>query len=192
MFSPESLNLKTLPAVSLENRKGLPQAAGIYMAIDAAETVQYIGRSNNLRKRWLQHHCQGYIANGGRIAYLEVSEVTLLPGIERALIQWFDPVLNRCLKPKKVKVKIGKNLDIYLNNTPTNTVLCKLKRLMEDEGLNQLQVSEATGLSPTTVGKLYRNQFERIDKATLITLCKYFRVGIEQLFEVVFEEEDKV
>lgn len=71
-------------------------------------------------------------------------------------------------------------------------MICKLKRLMEDKDLNQLQVSEATGLSPTTVGKLYRNQFERIDKATLITLCKYFRVGIEQLFEVVFEEEDKV
>lgn len=70
-------------------------------------------------------------------------------------------------------------------------MICKLKRLMEDEGLNQLQVSEATGLSPTTVGKLYRNQFERIDKATLITLCKYFRVGISELFEVIFEEEDK-
>lgn len=69
-------------------------------------------------------------------------------------------------------------------------VECKLKGLMEAKGLNQAQVAEATGLSPTTIGKLYRNQFERIDKTTLITLCKHFRVGLNELFEVVFEKGD--
>jgi putative transcriptional regulator len=69
-------------------------------------------------------------------------------------------------------------------------VICKLKQIMDADGLSQLEVAEATGLSPTTVGKLYRNQFERIDKATLITLCQYFRKGIGDLFEVIFEEGD--
>jgi hypothetical protein len=82
MLTPESINLSKLPAVSLAERKQLPQTAGIYFVINSLETVQYIGRSTNLRKRWLQHHCQGYLANGGRIAYLEVSEATLLPKID--------------------------------------------------------------------------------------------------------------
>ena len=69
-------------------------------------------------------------------------------------------------------------------------VICKLKHLMEEQGLNQTQVADATGLSPTTVGKLYRNQFERIDKDTLMALCKFFRRGIGDLFEVIFEEGD--
>jgi GIY-YIG catalytic domain-containing protein len=109
MFSPESLNLETLPAVSLENRKRLPQTAGIYFAIDAAGAVQYIGQSINLRQRWKGHPCQGYIANGGRIAYLEVSDPTLLKEIETALIQWFEPPLNdrRCnLAPKIISFRL--------------------------------------------------------------------------------------
>ncbi len=69
-------------------------------------------------------------------------------------------------------------------------VICKLKDLMEEQGLTQIEVAQATGLSPTTVGKLYRNQFERIDKATLMSLCQFFRKGIEDIFEVVFEEGD--
>jgi len=69
-------------------------------------------------------------------------------------------------------------------------VICKLKELMKAKKLTQTQVCSETGLSPSTVGKLYRSQFERIDNATLITLCKYFRVGIADLFEVVFEAED--
>lgn len=69
-------------------------------------------------------------------------------------------------------------------------VICKLKQLMDKQGLSQTEVASATGLSPTTVGKLYRNQFERIDKDTLMVLCKFFRAGIGELFEVVFEEGD--
>lgn len=63
-------------------------------------------------------------------------------------------------------------------------VKCKLKELMDREGISQLQLAEKTGLSPATVGKLYRDQFERIDKNTLIRLCKYFNVGIADLLEI--------
>ena len=69
-------------------------------------------------------------------------------------------------------------------------VNCKIKHLMDKQNIKQSHLAEATGLSPTTVGKLYRNQFERIDKVTLITLCKFFRVGIADLFEVELEQED--
>jgi DNA-binding Xre family transcriptional regulator len=68
-------------------------------------------------------------------------------------------------------------------------VICKLRQLMDAEGLNQSQLADATGLSPTTVGKLYRNQFERIDKATLLVLCKFFNKNIGDLFEVIFDKD---
>lgn len=69
-------------------------------------------------------------------------------------------------------------------------VICKLKQRMDEQGLSQTEVASATGLSPTTVGKLYRNQFERIDKDTLMALCRFFHIGIADLFEVIFEAGD--
>jgi hypothetical protein len=55
-ITPEQINLSTLPSVSLDCRKDLPECPGIYFAVDSAGTVQYIGRSNNIRQRWSQHH----------------------------------------------------------------------------------------------------------------------------------------
>ena len=66
-------------------------------------------------------------------------------------------------------------------------MICKLKNLMEERGLSQKALAEAIGISPTTVGKLYRNEFSRIDNNTTITLCKFFDVGIADLYEVVKE-----
>ena len=63
-------------------------------------------------------------------------------------------------------------------------MICKLKNLMEERGLSQKALAEATGISPTTVGKLYRSEFSRIDNNTTITLCKFFDVGIADLYEV--------
>lgn len=63
-------------------------------------------------------------------------------------------------------------------------IVCKLNVLMSKNNINQLQLSEAVGLSPATIGKLYRNQFERIDNATLIKLCKYFDIEIQELFAI--------
>jgi len=76
----------------------LPTTPAIYFAIDATDTVQYIGRSVNPRQRWLQgHHKLVALVrmSGVRIAWLSVSSPELLPEIERALIDWFQPSLNR-------------------------------------------------------------------------------------------------
>jgi DNA-binding Xre family transcriptional regulator len=177
-IAPQDINLCALPSVLLADRKQLPQTAGIYFAIDGDGVVQYIGQSTNLRQRWLNHHRKSALdgISNVQIAWIEVSEPSLLREIEEALIEYFNPPLNGLIRKESIQSD-GKTI-------------CKLKELMKKEGLNQLQLSEATGLSPTTVGNLYRNRFSRIDVSTLKTLCKYFRVGIEGLFEVVFEEED--
>lgn len=67
----------------------------------------------------------------------------------------------------------------------------KLPELMKQRGLDQKTLAAKTGLSPTTVGKLYRNHFDRIDNHTVTTLCKYFGLRqLDELIEVVWEEDD--
>lgn len=93
MLNPSDINLSTLPRVPLTDRRNLPTTSGIYFAIANGE-VQYIGRSVNIRQRWADHHRAGQLRADTHIVYLEVSDLSLLPEIETALIEWFDPKLN--------------------------------------------------------------------------------------------------
>lgn len=96
MINPEAIDLSALPCVALSDRKTLPLRSGIYFAIDGLNNVQYIGLSKNIQQRWLQHHRYSDLqaVDGVRIAYLAVDDVALLPAIETALIEWFQPPLN--------------------------------------------------------------------------------------------------
>lgn len=68
----------------------------------------------------------------------------------------------------------------------------KLPELMKREpDLDQKRLAARTGLSPTTVGKLYRGHFDRIDNHTVTTLCKFFGLkSISDLIEIEWQEED--
>jgi hypothetical protein len=96
MIEPSSINPLTLPSVPLENRKQLPETPSIYFAIDSLGTIQYIGRSKNLKQRWAGHHHFSDLnkIGGVKIAWLEVSDESLLDSIEEALIGYFEPPLN--------------------------------------------------------------------------------------------------
>jgi len=105
MIDPQSLDLTSLPFVCLADRSLLPPVAGIYLAIDSLGVVQYIGKASGkdgLNGRWkstLHHRYHQLEGMGGiKIAYLSVDTLELLPAIEKALIDWFDPPLNIRLK----------------------------------------------------------------------------------------------
>lgn len=106
MITPESIDFSVLPSLCLTRRAELPEAPAIYFAIDSLDQIQYIGRSRNLKQRWASHHRQFELqAIGGiRIAWLQCDDVSLLgeieaSGIEKALIRWFEPPLNRMMNP---------------------------------------------------------------------------------------------
>ena len=62
---------------------------------------------------------------------------------------------------------------------------------MEAAGVDQKTLAAETGLSPTTVGKLYRGHFNRIDNHTVIALLKRFKLTrLDDLIEVVLEGGD--
>ena len=92
MLNPATIDPLTLPSVPVSDRKQLPEVPCIYFAIDSADTIQYIGKSVNPRRRWAQHHKRGSV-EGCRIAYFDCDEI-LLDEIELALISYFDPPLN--------------------------------------------------------------------------------------------------
>ncbi len=70
-------------------------------------------------------------------------------------------------------------------------MISRLSELMESAGVDQKTLAAQTGLSPATVGKLYRGHFNRIDNHTVTVLCRWFRLrSISELIEVVWEAED--
>jgi len=96
MINPAEINFSALPWVPLDATAGFPSQPGIYFAIDSTGTIQYIGRSGDVRGRWKRHHRYEDLAaiGGVKIAYLFVDTPELLPAIEEALIAWFRPLLN--------------------------------------------------------------------------------------------------
>lgn len=70
-------------------------------------------------------------------------------------------------------------------------MISKLAKLMDEKGIDQKTLSAETGLSPTTVGKIYRAQFNRIDNHTVHSLCRYFGLKtISDLIEIEWEAND--
>lgn len=183
MINPETIDISVLPSVPLGQRSKLPQAAGIYFAIDSAGQIQYIGKSVNLRNRWGLHHRINQLERigGVRIAWLEVEETSLLTSIEAALINWFAPSLNRttCPKIKKEKEMAGE-YRITISLSPL-----EMRKL--------ILWSKVHGKSPTTcAGQMIGDEIEanitRINQLVADT-AKYRGVSPEKLESQWLEEK---
>lgn len=151
MISPELLNISSLPSLPLESRKDFPEETCIYFAIDSQDTIQYIGRTQNLRQRWMGHHCQHRLTGMGgvRIAYLSVN-VELLDSVEAALIEWFCPPLNKigiASNPKKSRqrgIRIRQIREIEVEGLGA-----RIKAARLDSRKSLRQITEEVGVSLT-------------------------------------------
>lgn len=106
-FAPSQTEVESLPSLPLGWRKAFPACPAIYFAI-LDDKILYIGRTKCLAKRWIGHHREAELQKMGevRIAWVQVSDVRLLPAIEKAFIRFFKPTLNHQLV--KVRKKVGK------------------------------------------------------------------------------------
>ena len=105
MIQPDSINPLDLPSVPLSAHGELPECSAIYFVLDGNQ-VLYIGKAEKLRKRWSNHHRYKQIvktAETPAIAWLEVKETTILKDIEKSLITYFQPKLDRKKIPKNLK-----------------------------------------------------------------------------------------
>ncbi len=62
-------------------------------------------------------------------------------------------------------------------------IRCNLSRLMGEARYNIEDIHKATGLSRTTISKLYHDKMERIDYETLSKLCSFLRCQVGDILE---------
>ena len=122
---PQKLNLQELPTLALTEKALLPNVAAIYFVLDGTQKVCYIGRAKSLCFRWYSHHRLADFREipQVRVAYLTVSDAALLPDIEEALIEYFDPPLNQ----KRVSRSLTVTIAIKMSHDLRNRFLGKLR-----------------------------------------------------------------
>jgi hypothetical protein len=86
----------SLPSLPLDERRDLPDTAGIYFVM-AGDTVLYVDQSVNLRQRWVAHHRLAQLNEHGgcHIAWMQVNDARLLDELERACVAHLSPLLNQ-------------------------------------------------------------------------------------------------
>lgn len=178
MIAPESIDLRSLPCLSLEDRANLPDVAAIYFAVDSFDEVLYIGRSVSLLRRWTGHHRLSQLVNIGqvKIAWVEISETALLPQVEQALIEFFSPPLN--------------GSEVVGN--PVGSLINTVDRLAIAHGIkNAYQFcKKVEGWMPeSTARRLYRDRNIWPDKSSVIAICEVFKVQPGDFLAYIPEED---
>lgn len=132
--SPESINPLFLPSLPMGWRKAFPACPAIYFAI-LNDKILYIGRTNCLAKRWIDHHREAELQKMGdvKIAWVQVSDVRLLPAIEKAFIHFFKPTLNHRLV--KARKKAGKRGNPQNFKNPVKTSLNPITVRLKDKAI---------------------------------------------------------
>ena len=64
-----------------------------------------------------------------------------------------------------------------------------LPTLLAERRLKVADAVRATGVSKTTLHKIYNDQSSRIDFDTIDKLCEYLEVGVGDIFEYVEKNE---
>ncbi len=159
------INLLTLPSLPLEQRSQLPTTPCIYFAIDFQDQVQYIGRATNAKLRWGCHHQYSKLQAMGdvKIAYLLINERRLLPQIEQALIDWFQPPLN-VNRRITLAIPVGSAEGHLLN---------RIQEFGKEKGIPSAnKFWQATELPRATAFRLWRDRSIYPDRGTVEVICK--------------------
>lgn len=179
MIEAKSVDVSSLPFVQLEEEFLLPAVPGIYFAIAVDGTVQYIGRSQNLRARWQQHHRKIDLKQmpGVRVAWLQVDMPELLPLIEEALINHFEPPLNGSpvTKEKRLKQKLV-NVSLLITGGEF------MAFMRERAGLSQKQLGQLIGKTDQTISDWERGRsVPTLTPCKMRLLCDALNVTLDQL-----------
>lgn len=69
-------------------------------------------------------------------------------------------------------------------------IKCHLSRLMGERKLKISDVARDTGLHRNTITLLYQETATRVDLDAIDVLCRYFDVGVGDLFEFIHTASD--
>jgi putative transcriptional regulator len=65
------------------------------------------------------------------------------------------------------------------------------KGVQEKTQITQQMLSEATGVPQSTISKLINDRVERVERQTIVALCRYFDCEIGDLLFIDWSEETK-
>jgi putative transcriptional regulator len=72
-------------------------------------------------------------------------------------------------------------------NQSKTKLICTLRSLMDERGINNAQLSRDTGIAQNSIRALVKNNFTRIDKNLTIKLCDYFGCNVADMFTILRE-----
>lgn len=199
MINPNSINPASLPSLPLTDRRSLPELLCIYFAIDSQGAIQYIGRSVNLQRRWKAHQrCTELEAMGQvNVAWLEVSDATLLHAIEQALIKWFDPPLNRegqeRIRRKAIaqatlrdeqsrKAQLAEDCNEV---SALSGMRNKIRQFVEGRNISVYRFRKDTGIAVATAYRIFNCSRQIPSIAVLEKICCAYKVQPGELLEWV-------
>ena len=97
------LDIYTLARVPRQQPELLPDIGGLYLALDGAQRIWYIGQATALRTRLAAHEKSPQFLECGVqfYAWKEVEEKDTRNELERQFVERFSPPLNQLLVPKQ-------------------------------------------------------------------------------------------
>ncbi len=137
MIDPSTIDFSALPAIPLQDCKLLPDAPGIYIAVDENYQALYIGKAKSLFVRWRNHPFFQCLAETGNtlICYLEMDEASIHQA-ESYLIWRHRPRFNK-----------NGNPDWQFQVTPSNW----MAKARQDAGITQDALAQALGVTGATI-----------------------------------------
>lgn len=152
---PQAIDLAQLPSLLLVERAQLPKESGIYFVLEGA-LVRYVGRTNCLRQRWAAHHrFESYHRQEGlRIAWLTVSDTTLLPLIEDACIAFFHPRDNNTVIQHQIERVQQCTSSLRLDTAPVSIRLSIKARALLDALSAELGVSSRAAVMEMAIREM--------------------------------------
>jgi hypothetical protein len=151
------LPLTLLPRLPLTQLKELPRISAIYFALAGTGEVLYIGKAKNLFQRWQVHHRKKQLGSfeGAFLAWLEVTDTSLLEQIEKALIESFAPRLN-------VQRVLGEGSGM------NEQIRKAAKDALEKKKISQLELAQKAGVRQATVSRFLTGERGKADTASEI------------------------
>jgi excinuclease UvrABC nuclease subunit len=141
MINPSTIDPLTLPSVPVANRKQLPEVPCIYFAIDASGVVRYIGKTQNLWRRWAYkaHHRLEPLSEmeGVRIHYdvIGLAHSKESKELERQLIKRFEPSLN---------LHENRNGELYKAMFSTEAIAKRSAKSVESNRITRLRLGKVS------------------------------------------------
>lgn len=166
------------PSLPMSRMGDLPNACGVYVVRSSLGWI-YVGQSVCIRQRLFEHGDR-FAKYGDCSVYYAICSNLEAVRLELQLKLELQPLANKQITQLENTYTLP-----VVRRKKSSGVVSKLPQLLKDRNLSLTAVAARSGLSHQTIGKIYRNHFDRLDVATIESLCRCLGLrSINELLEV--------